>query len=58
MRFYCANCGVEFESIVAECPNCGETEDVSNDENVKAIHIRVHNLEVEIKKLRDCLQIA
>jgi DNA-directed RNA polymerase subunit RPC12/RpoP len=33
MRYYCANCGIEFESTVAECPNCGEDYDIFSEED-------------------------
>lgn len=33
MKFYCSNCGMEFESTARECPNCGETVDIFSDED-------------------------
>ena len=33
MKYFCSNCSTEFESTVAECPNCGETYDIVSDEN-------------------------
>jgi len=33
MKYFCLNCSTEFESTVAEYPNCGETYDIVSDEN-------------------------
>ena len=33
MKYFCFNCNTEFESTVAECPNCGKAYDIVSDEN-------------------------